>query len=224
MTSIRSLDLFVHCSFSASMPTSWMLEGRQKNSCSKLKNLSHFSLHIDGFCVFHDLDCHLPPSLTCISISVSLPPIGARRSVSSLMALVRRLANVNAYPDLEELHLQVWGIRCAEELLNHVADYLSDVRRLSIIAMPLSEQRDRLIDLIRHIASSCPRLVSLRLSVEMMLILVQEYGDLWKRNWRLAIARVAKECDLRDSCDFAVNTLPRVSGCDDYTVKPFYPK
>ncbi|PIO65086.1 hypothetical protein TELCIR_13261 [Teladorsagia circumcincta] len=88
------------------MPTSWVLEGRQKNSCSKLKNLTHFSLHIDGFCVFHDLDCHLPPSLTCVSISVSLPAIGARRSLSSLMDLVKRLANVNAYPDLEELHLQ----------------------------------------------------------------------------------------------------------------------
>ncbi|VDO53733.1 unnamed protein product [Haemonchus placei] len=224
MTSIHSLDLFVHCAFSASMPTSWVLEGHQKNSCSKLRDLTHFSFHIDGFCVFYDLDCHLPPSLTCVSISVTLPPVGAQRSVSSLMAFVKRLANVNAYPDLEELHLQVWGIRCAEQLLNQVADYLSDVRRLSIIAMPVSEQRERLIDLIRHVASSCPRLVSLKLSVEMMLILVEEYGDLWKHNWRLAIARVAADCGMRDSCDFGIDALPHVSGCDEFIVKPTYPK
>ncbi|KAK6030146.1 hypothetical protein OSTOST_03726, partial [Ostertagia ostertagi] len=269
MTSIRSLDLFVHCSFSASMPTSWVLEGRQKNSCSKLKNLTHFSLHIDGFCVFNDLDCHLPPSLTCVSVSVSLPVIGARRSLSSLMDLVKRLANVNAYPDLEELHLQVWGIRCAEQLLNHVADHLSDVRRLSIIAMPLSEQRDRLIDLIRHVASSCPRLVSLQLSVEMMLILVwgircaeqllNHVADHLSDVRRLSIIamplseqrdrlidlirHVASSCprlvslqlsvemmlillnaDMRDTCDFGVNSLPHVSDCAEYIVKPSYPE
>ncbi|KAK5966066.1 hypothetical protein GCK32_002575 [Trichostrongylus colubriformis] len=224
MVSLRSLDIFVHCSFSATMPTSWMLEGRQKNSSSKLKNLTHFSLHIDGFCVFNDLDCHLPPSLICVSISVSLPANGARRSVSSLMEFIKRLSNVNSYPDLEEIHLQVWGVRCAEQLLNHVADHLSDVRRLSVIAMPVSEQRGRLVDLIRHVTASCSRLVSLQLSVEMMLILVKEYGDLWTHNWRLAIARAAAECGMRDSCDFGVGALPRVSECDEYTVKPSFPE
>lgn len=48
--------------------------------------------------------------------------------------------------------------------------------------------------------------------------------DLWKTNWRMAIARVAKECGLRDSCDLEVDTLPRVSGCDEYFVVPSFPQ
>nr|VDP48438.1 unnamed protein product [Heligmosomoides polygyrus] len=173
---------------------------------------------------FEDLDCHLPPSTSCVTISLSLPTIGAKRCVSSLLQFIRRLASVNAYPDLEELHLQVWGIRCAEKLLNRVTDHLSDVRRLSVIAMPLEEDRSRLIDLISHVASSCHRLESLRLSAELMRLLIDEYGDLWKTNWRMAIARVAKECGLRDSCDLEVDTLPRVSGCDEYFVVPSFPQ
>ncbi|RCN36479.1 hypothetical protein ANCCAN_17633 [Ancylostoma caninum] len=178
LCSIRYFDLFVHCTFSATMPSSWVLDGRFKNSRSKLKQLTHFSLHMDGFCVFDDLDCHLPPCLTCVSISVSLPAVGASKSVASLLDFIKQLADVNAFPDLEELHVQVWGIRCAESLLNHVADHLSDLRRLSIIAMPVEEQRDRLIDLIKHVASSCSRLTSLQLSAEMMRLLVDEYGGI----------------------------------------------
>ncbi|VDM66174.1 unnamed protein product [Strongylus vulgaris] len=107
LCSIHSLDLFIHCSFSATMPSSWVLDGRFKNSRSKLKQLTHVSLHIDGYCVFDDLDCHLPPCLTCISISISLPTIGASKSVASLLGFLKRLSNVNSYPELEELHLQV---------------------------------------------------------------------------------------------------------------------
>ncbi|EYC46123.1 hypothetical protein Y032_0406g887, partial [Ancylostoma ceylanicum] len=176
LCSIRSFDLFVHCTFSATMPSSWVLDGRFKNSRSKLKQLTHFSLHMDGFCVFDDLDCHLPPCLTCVSISVLLPAVGAQKSVASLLSFIKRLADVNAYPDLEELHIQVWGIRCAESLLNQVADHLSDLRRLTIITMPVEEERDRLIDLIKHVASSCPRLTSLQLSAEMIRLLLDEYG------------------------------------------------
>ncbi|KAL6736009.1 hypothetical protein Aduo_006406 [Ancylostoma duodenale] len=206
------------------MPSSWVLDGRFKNSRSKLKRLTHFSLHMDGFCVFDDLDCHLPPCLTCVSISVSLPAVGAQKSVASLLDFIKRLADVNAYPDLEELHVQVWGIRCVESLLNQVADHLSDLRRLSIIAMPVEEQRDRLIDLIKHVASSCPRLTSLQLSAEMIRLLLDEYGDLWRTNWRLAIARLGEDCGLRDSCEIAVGSLPLVYGCDDYVVAPSYPE
>lgn len=136
LSCIRSLDLFVHCSFSSSMPSSWVLEGRPRNSSSKLTSLTHFSFHIDGFCVvsivkgsrneyfeegfpsfqFEDLDCHLPPSTSCVTISLSLPTIGAKRCVSSLLQFIRRLASVNAYPDLEELHLQV-RLECATTVL-----------------------------------------------------------------------------------------------------------
>ncbi|KAK6013699.1 hypothetical protein OSTOST_20981 [Ostertagia ostertagi] len=197
LTRLCSLDSIMQALFKFNQP---------KYECYKLE-ISHLKMYLHAMPVvsldyylpqlmmgindFNDLDCHLPPSLTCVSVSVSLPVIGARRSLSSLMDLVKRLANVNAYPDLEELHLQ---------------------------------QRDRLIDLIRHVASSCPRLVSLQLSVEMMLILVKEYGDLWKHSWRLAIARVAAECGMRDTCDFGVNSLPHVSDCDEYIVKPSYPE
>ncbi|KHJ87038.1 hypothetical protein OESDEN_13195 [Oesophagostomum dentatum] len=173
---------------------------------------------------FDDLDCHLPPCLTSVSISVSLPAIGASKSVASLLDFIKRLANVNGYPDLEELHVQVWGTRCAESLLNRVADHLSDIRRLSIIAMPVDEQRDRLIDLIRHVASSCPRLVSLQLSTEMTRLLLNEYGDLWRTNWRLAIAQLRSDCGIRDVCELSVGSLPLIYGCDDYTVTPQYPE
>ncbi|CAJ0605979.1 unnamed protein product [Cylicocyclus nassatus] len=224
LCSIQSLALFIHCSFSATMPSSWVLDGRFKNSQSKLKRLTHFSLHIDSFCVFDDLDCHLPPCLTCISISVILPTIGASKSVSSLLAFIKRLANVNSYPDLEELHLQVWGVRCAESLLNQVADHLSDIRKLSVIAMPVDEQRDRLIDLVRHVASSCPRLVSLQLSADMTRLLVDEYGDLWKTNWRAAIVKLREECGIRNVCELGVGVLPVTYGWDKYVVAPCYPE
>lgn len=66
-----------------------------------------FLAAITYFLQFDDLDCHLPPCLTCVSISVSLPAVGASKSVSSLLNFIKRLADVNAFPDLEELHLQV---------------------------------------------------------------------------------------------------------------------
>ncbi|KAJ1360288.1 hypothetical protein KIN20_019218 [Parelaphostrongylus tenuis] len=222
--SIKSFDLFVHCAFSATMRSSWMLDGRQKNSRLKFRCLTHFSLHIDGFCVFDDLDCHLPASLSSISISISLPSIGASKSVASLLNFIERLADVNAYPDLEELHLQVWGIRCAEILLNQVTDQLSDLRHLSVIAMPVGEERSRIIDLIRHVSSSCRRLVSLKFSTEMVKLLLDKYGDLWKNNWKLAITLLSKECQLRDSCELGVDDLPHTSGWDDYFLIPHYPK
>ncbi|WKX93565.1 hypothetical protein Q1695_011104 [Nippostrongylus brasiliensis] len=224
LRSIRSLELFVRCCFSASMPSSWVLEDRPKNFNSNLKHLTHFSLHIDGYCVFNDLNCHLPPSIVSVSISVSLPSRGSDRCISSLLDFIRRLANVNAYPELEDLHLQVWGVRCAERLLNTVADRLSDIRRLSIIAMPLKEDRDRLVDLLRHVASTCHRLQSLQLSTPMMRLLVEKYGDLYKKNWKLAIACVGKECELRDSCELGVGALPRVGGWDEYVVEQVYPQ
>ncbi|VDL72479.1 unnamed protein product [Nippostrongylus brasiliensis] len=224
LRSIRSLELFVRCCFSASMPSSWVLEDRPKNFNSNLKHLTHFSLHIDGYCVFNDLNCHLPPSIVSVSISASLPRRGSDRCISSLLDFIRRLANVNAYPELEDLHLQVWGVRCAERLLNTVADRLSDIRRLSIIAMPLKEDRDRLVDLLRHVASTCHRLQSLQLSTPMMRLLVEKYGDLYKKNWKLAIACVGKECELRDTCELGVGALPRVDGWDEYVVEQLYPQ
>ncbi|KAJ1360287.1 hypothetical protein KIN20_019217 [Parelaphostrongylus tenuis] len=78
--------------------------------------------------MFDYLDRHLPASLISVSISISLPSNDASKTVASLLDFIKRLADVNAFPDLEELHLQVWGIRCAENLLNRVADQLRDLR------------------------------------------------------------------------------------------------
>uniref|UniRef100_A0A1I7WV82 ZM domain-containing protein n=1 Tax=Heterorhabditis bacteriophora TaxID=37862 RepID=A0A1I7WV82_HETBA len=141
MWSIKSLDLFVHCSFGSSMPSSWSLEDSRKSSRSKMNNLTNFSLHIDGFCVvcyffmLDDLNYHLPRSIKSVSISLVLPSTKASRAIKSLLKFIRQLSDLNSFPDLDELHLQVWGIRCAEQLLNCVSDYLSDVRKLSIICM-----------------------------------------------------------------------------------------
>ncbi|KAJ1348968.1 hypothetical protein KIN20_004379 [Parelaphostrongylus tenuis] len=179
---------------------------------------------MNGYCVFDDLNCHLPPSLSSISISLTDDCITSIESVASLLELTERLADVNAYPNLEEVHLQFWSTRCAERLLNHVANYLPNLRRLSVIAMPVVQERSCIIDLIRHVASSCRRLLSLKLSAEMLKLLLNEYGDLWRSNWRMAISLLAKECKLRDSCELSADHLPHTSGWDDYVVIPDYLK
>ncbi|KJH49386.1 hypothetical protein DICVIV_04469 [Dictyocaulus viviparus] len=90
--------------------------------------------------------------------------------------------------------------------------------------MPVEEQRDRLIDLIRHVSSSCHKLVSLRFSVEMMKLFLYDSGGRCQHNWRMELARLGEEFQLRDSCELAVDSLPRISGWDDYVVVPHYPK
>ncbi|KAJ1360286.1 hypothetical protein KIN20_019216 [Parelaphostrongylus tenuis] len=90
--------------------------------------------------------------------------------------------------------------------------------------MPVVEQRSSIIDVIRHVSSSCHRLVSLKFSTEMIKLLLDEYGDLWRRNWKLAITLLSKECHLRDTCELSVDHLPHTSGWDDYFLIPHYPQ
>uniref|UniRef100_A0A0K0D9R4 NR LBD domain-containing protein n=1 Tax=Angiostrongylus cantonensis TaxID=6313 RepID=A0A0K0D9R4_ANGCA len=64
----------------------------------------------DSVIHFDDLDWYLPPTLSCISISIFLARTSTSngsKCVDSLLNFIERLANVNAYPHLEEMHLQV---------------------------------------------------------------------------------------------------------------------
>lgn len=83
-----------------------------------------------------DLDTYLPDTLQSIGLSFIQPAEFKKKFIASLLEFIKHLGNINRFPDLDELHIQVWGIECFEPIAHAVIDHLPSLKRLSIITHP----------------------------------------------------------------------------------------
>lgn len=223
ISSLKKISLVVRSCFASEMNSSWSLETKKEMKMRKilpLANYTHFSLHVDTFCVFTDLERQLPTSLQSLSISLDLPVDNSAISVKSLVAFIAKLGDINDFPELEELHLQVWGVACMEMLVDAVvANVAGSLKKLSIIGMPENEERKEWKILLKKLLRACPNAQEVAVSTEFAGAL---FGESLKfPNWKEVLQEKGVKYGKGTRARLTVGSLPNIPGIH---VKPHFVK
>ncbi|CAB3405499.1 unnamed protein product [Caenorhabditis bovis] len=217
---IKQLSIFLNCNFNARMDGSWILDGKKHTSNYKLNSTySTFSLHVNGYCELNELELQLPMTLSSCSISLNLPEDeSSSKCVSSAIKFITKLGDINAFPDLDEFHIQIWGVRCMEDIVDAIVENLANsIKKLSIIAMPKDENRKVCKHLVKTVRRSCEKLQCVTFSIPFIEIFLD--SEKLTSQWKGHVLNMARKWKFdTEKCQLRVGCVP----IGDYEVEPTY--
>ncbi|CAI4221118.1 unnamed protein product [Auanema sp. JU1783] len=225
MSDVKTLEIFIKSSTDSAMPSGWLLSEKRPRKCSSIfTKMTHFSFHVDNMCLLTNLDILLPPTLTSLTLSFVVSLNAKKEFLDSLLNFIDKLDDPNRFPDLEEFHVQVYGIKSFEVVLEHIIEVIPDLKKLSILCLPISDENDVVIEVLKRTIKTCKNLKSLALCpilINRLTGLSQSLPEDYFR-WRNKLHSFFSNHDLIfESGTVSIGTLPICNGFDKYVVPPF---
>ncbi|GMS83221.1 hypothetical protein PENTCL1PPCAC_5396, partial [Pristionchus entomophagus] len=157
--------------------------------------IEEMNLHFERAFDLRGLPALLPRTIKKLSIAVNYENEEDARCIGSFMDMLPGLERLES---LEDLHIQIWGVRCLQPLVASVAacsSLAARLKRLAVAAYPVDDtffEGDAFPSWLRSSLSSFPRIRTIGLHAAVLVRMVPEERRSGY-SWRNGVAWLANE-------------------------------
>ncbi|GMS83127.1 hypothetical protein PENTCL1PPCAC_5302, partial [Pristionchus entomophagus] len=201
--------------------------------------VEEMNLHFERAFDLRGLPALLPRTIKKLSIAVNYENEEDARCLGSFMDMLPGLERLES---LEDLHIQIWGVRCLQPLVASVAacsSLAARLKRLAVAAYPVDDEffeGDAFPSWLRSFLSSFPLIRTIGLHASVLVRMVPEErrsgyswrnGVAWLANERLCGRQIgqidAEKTQHMEEIELDVTpALPILDDGEDYTITPHW--